>query len=174
VSHPQAALVKMVLLSQQDAEQQEEGEELMSKLVQLDSENRDPAYLCGRLLAVLEEAQWAAMGRVNATIIDRYFGTASSAPASVFGRLLTGAQAHLSTLRRDWPAKGQSLQKRLEEVQAGLQSFPRTLTLAQQGLFMLGYYHQRAADRAERLSRRRSAAEGTETDSAPAAHGADD
>lgn len=159
VSRPQAALIKMVLLSQQVADEQVGREAAM---VELDKENREPAYLCGRLLAVLEEAQWAAMGRVNATIIDRYMGTASSAPASVFGRLLTGSQAHLSTLRRDWPAKEQSLQKRLEEVQAGLRVFPKTLTLPQQGLFMLGYYHQRAADRAERASRRRDTVNGAE------------
>lgn len=171
VRREHAALIKMVLLSQLDWERQvQEGR--MAQLVQRDAENREPSYLCGRLLAILEEAQRAALGPVNATIIDRYIGTASSAPASVFGRLLTGAQAHLSTLRRDWPAKEQALQRQLEEAQDGLYSFPRTLSPQQQGLFMLGYYHQRAADRAERASARRAAAEravakSAEVDSAP-------
>lgn len=147
VSREQAALIKMVLLSQSSADRQEQGGR-MSQLVRRDVENREPAYLCGRLLAILEEAQRAAQGKVNATIIDRYIGTASSAPASVFGRLLTGAQAHLSTLRRDWPAKEQILQQQLEEAQQGLGTFPRTLTPEKQGLFMLGYYHQRADERA--------------------------
>lgn len=75
------------------------------ELVRLDPANRDQAYLCGRLLAVLEATQRAALGDVNATIVDRYFGTASSAPASVFGRLLRGAQPHLGKLRRDRPGR---------------------------------------------------------------------
>ena len=118
------------------------------ELARLDPTNRDPAYLCARLLAVLEATQRAALGDINATIVDRYFGTASSAPAAVFGKLLRGAQPHLAKLRRDRPGTHRALQQRLEEAQAGLHHFPKTLTLEQQGLFALGYYHQRAADRA--------------------------
>ena len=67
----------------------------------LDSSNDDPAYLCGRLFALLEAVQRAAIPGTNTTITDRFFGTASSAPASVFGRLLRGAQAHLNKLRKE-------------------------------------------------------------------------
>ncbi len=118
-------------------------------MVQLEQDNMDPAYRCGRLLAVLESVQKLALGNPNATIVDRFFGTASSAPASVFGRLLRGAQAHLGKLERDRPGAHAALQRRLEEILAGLQGFPRTLTLEQQGLFSLGYYHQRAFDRSQ-------------------------
>lgn len=147
VTRAQAALIKMVLVSERER-QEGRGSMAGAKLVQLDPANRDQAYLCGRLLAVLEATQRAALGDVNATIVDRYFGTASSAPAAVFGRLLRGAQPHLSKLRRDRPGAYSGLQQRLEEVQKGLDHFPRTLTLEQQGRFALGYYHQRAADRA--------------------------
>lgn len=146
VTRPQAALIKMVLLSER--EQGKEGSVTDQELVRLETGNQAPAYLCGRLLTVLESIQRAALGDVNATIVDRYFGTASSAPAAVFGKLLRGAQPHLSKLRRDRPGSYRALQQRLEEVQAGLHSFPRTLSLTDQGLFALGYYHQRAADRA--------------------------
>ena len=44
-------------------------------------------------------------------------------------------------------------QQRLEQVQEGLTTFPKVLTLQDQGLFALGYYHQRAADRADRTAR---------------------
>lgn len=118
-------------------------------MTQLDSANTSPAYLCGRLLAVLEDIQRAAIPGAKATIVDRFFGTASSAPASVFGRLMRGAQPHLGKLERDNPNAYRALQRRMEEVSSSIQSFPRTLTLEEQGLFSLGYYHQRAHARAE-------------------------
>ena len=39
------------------------------------------------------------LGKTNTTITSRFYGTASSAPASVFGRPPRGAQAHLGKLR---------------------------------------------------------------------------
>ena len=118
-------------------------------MVQLDPDNTHPAYRCGRLLAVLEAIQREAMPGAKATIIDRFFGTASSAPASVFGRLMRGAQPHLAKLERDKPHVYRALQRRMEDVVQGIDRFPRTLTLEEQALFALGYYHQRAHDRAE-------------------------
>ncbi len=143
ITRQRAALMKLVLLSQPDRETEED------TMVQLDPAQTRPAYHCGRLLAVLEEVQRLAVPGAKATIVDRFFGTASSAPASVFGRLLRGAQPHLAKLERDRPGAYRALQRRLEEVQAGLASFPRTLGLEDQGLFALGYYHQRAHDRAQ-------------------------
>ena len=145
ITRPRAALIKAVLLSQvQDFE-----EDSMTKL---EHNNLNPAYLCGRLLAVLESVQYAALGKTNTTITSRFYGTASSAPASVFGRLLRGAQAHLGKLRGQKLGSYEALQRRLEEVQEKLPGFPLVLTLQEQGLFALGYYHQRAADRAARLA----------------------
>jgi CRISPR-associated protein Csd1 len=155
ITRPRAALIKMVLLSQQD------NHNLEDTMTELDTSNRNPAYLCGRLLALLEAVQRAAIPGANTTITDRFFGTASSAPASVFGRLLRGAQAHLGKLRRDKPGTYEALQRKLEEVQAGLKTFPKTLTLEDQGLFSLGYYHQRAADRAAAIAYKQSKEEET-------------
>lgn len=149
VTYPRASLIKMVLLSQKSNVEED-------FMVKLDPDIQDPAYLCGRLLAVLEEIQKAAIPSAGATIVDRFYGTASSAPASVFGRLLRGAQFHLGKLRRDKPGYHTALERRLEEVQSGLSTFPRTLTLEQQGLFALGYYHQRAADRAGAMAHKQS------------------
>ena len=121
-------------------------------MVQLDLDYPNPAYLCGRLLAVLEEAQRAAIRDINTTVADRFYGTASTAPASVFGRLLKGVKPHLAKLQRDNPGAHYAIQGRLEEILSRLtaeQAFPRTLNLEQQGLFSLGYYHQRAHDRAQ-------------------------
>ncbi len=147
VTFQRAALIKLVLCSQEsDTIIRRRMEDAMT---QLDFNNPNPAYLCGRLLAVLEEAQMAAIPGAKSSIVDRFYGTASSAPASVFGRLLRGVQPHLAKLQRDKPGVYRALQTRLEDVQSGLSGFPRILTLEEQGLFALGYYHQRAHDRAQ-------------------------
>jgi CRISPR-associated protein Csd1 len=130
-------------------------------MVDLDLENPNPAYRCGRLLAVLAEIQRNAIGK--AAIVDRFYGTASSAPVAVFGRLVRGAQPHLSKLERDRPGVARALQGRLEEVMVGITTFPNILTLEEQGLFALGFYHQRAYDRAqmiERAARKRAGEQG--------------
>ncbi|MCY4112599.1 MAG: type I-C CRISPR-associated protein Cas8c/Csd1 [Chloroflexi bacterium] len=152
VTRPRAAVIRAVLRSQGRIAK-EDG------MIQLDEQSLDPAYRCGRLLAVLESAQYAALGITAVT--DRFYGAASSAPASVFGRLLRGAQPHLTKLERDRPGAYHALQQRLEQVMAGLQHFPKTLDMEEQGLFALGYYHQRAHDRAQALARR----EGIDPDS---------
>ena len=121
-------------------------------MIKLDPENKNPAYLCGRLFAVLEEAQRLAIPGAGATITDRFFGTASSAPASVFGKLLRGTQNHLGKLRNEKPGLHVALEKRLEEVMSDLPAFPKTLSLQDQGLFGLGYYHQRAHSRAAAIA----------------------
>ncbi len=149
VSTERAALVKMVLGSQPGITQG------VDAMVQLDLTNTAPAYLCGRLLAILDAIQQRALNNPNATIVDRYYGTASSAPAAVFGTLLHGAQPHLAKLRKDPRTHGafRALEERLEAVMAELTSFPSTLTLQEQGLFALGFYHQRAEDRRARRER---------------------
>lgn len=140
VTRQRAALIKLVLTSQSLDPQ----EETMS---QLDLNSPDPAYRYGRLLAVLAEVQRNAIGK--AAIVDRFYGTASSAPAAVFSRLLRGAQPHLSKLERDRPGVAYALERRIEEVMSGIEGFLPTLTLEQQGRFALGFYHQRAHDRAQ-------------------------
>lgn len=159
VTRPRAALVKMVLLSKLDANQKPEEYGMIqhnpNDPLLLGDPGKRSAYLCGSLLAVLERIQQAAVPGIKATITDRFYGTASSAPASVFGRLLRLGQTHLGKLRKEKPGFHAILQQRLEEVLNDLDCFPRTLTLEQQGLFSLGHYHQRARDRAEALKRRK-------------------
>jgi CRISPR-associated protein Csd1 len=176
VTRNRAALIKMVLLSQRpfsaslvhnDANIGVASFAEEHNMVQLDPINRDHAYLCGRLLAVLEAVQRAAIPGVNATITDRFFGTASTAPASVFGRLLRGAQAHLSKLRNERRGTYEALERDLEEVQAGLTAFPKILTPEEQGLFSLGYYHQRAANRAAARAYRQPQEPASENSSSP-------
>lgn len=110
----------------------------------LNPDHPNPAYQCGRLLAVLANLQWKALGDVGAGVVQRYYAAASATPSLVLGRLLRGAQYHLDKLEpglRHWH------DKRIAGVVSKLSETPRTLTVEEQSLFALGYYHQLAEDR---------------------------
>ncbi len=112
----------------------------------LDLENAPLAYRLGCLFAVLAKAQSDAIPGANATIVDRYYGTASSVPYSVFPRLIAGFQNHISKLRKSEDTKGWAVnhERQMNNILATLSaSFPKQLTIEQQGQFAVGYYHQR-------------------------------
>jgi CRISPR-associated protein Csd1 len=111
--------------------------------VTLDRENKEPAYLLGRLFAALDRIQQDALGQVNASTAERYYGAASSTPAAVFPTLLRRNQHHLAKLSKDKPGFAVNREKVLAEIMGGLGSFKRTMTLTEQGLFALGFHHQR-------------------------------
>lgn len=108
--------------------------------VSLDESNHETSYLLGRLFAVLERLQGEAQGDINATIRDRYFGAASSTPGIVFPRLIRLSVHHASKLDG-----GGWLEMLKGKIMGALpaQAFPSTLSLEEQGLFAIGYYHQR-------------------------------
>lgn len=110
----------------------------------LNEEHPDPGYHCGRLLAVLDDIQYAALGDVGAGIVQRYYAAASSTPALVLGRLIRLANTgHLPKLDYD---RRQRLEQRLAGVWSHLrQDPPTTLSLTQQTLFAMGYYQQKAS-----------------------------
>lgn len=104
----------------------------------LDLERRESAYLLGRLFAVLEKAQLDALGKINATIKDRFFSAASSTPASVFPRLLRLSQHHIEKAEY-----GHTSEKRIAEIMENINSFPTHMNLQEQGLFAIAYYQQK-------------------------------
>ena len=108
--------------------------------VSLDESSTKVPYLLGRLFAVLERLQGAAQGDISATIRDRWFGAASSTPAIVFPRLLRLSMHHA--------AKADSggwyeMQKTRIIAALPAEGYPSTLSIEDQGLFAIGYYHQR-------------------------------
>lgn len=111
--------------------------------VSLDEGCTQVSYLLGRLFAVLEKLQTDAIGATT-TIRDRYFTAAASTPAVVFPRLLSLSVHHVAKLQKDGGT-------RLERIKAGIidqlpaRAMPSTLALEDQGLFSIGYYHQRQA-----------------------------
>lgn len=128
---------------------------------QLDPDERHPAYVYGRLLAVFEQIQYAAMGDVNANVVDKFYGTMSSAPGMVVGRLQDNARNHLRKLRGDKPGSAVNLEKRLMEVLGllGASPPPSRQSLQDQGRFALGYYHEKAKRFEEAAERKAAKAE---------------
>ncbi len=125
----------------------------------LNGDEQHPAYIYGRLLAVFEQIQYDALGDVNASVVDKFYGTFSAAPALVFSRLFANAQNHLRKLKSEKPGAFVNTDRLLSEIVAMLPASPPKgqLMLQDQGRFALGYYHQRARrfqDIAERKARK--------------------
>jgi CRISPR-associated protein Csd1 len=106
----------------------------------LDVQSADRAYLLGRLFAALEKTQEDALPGINATIRDRYYAAASATPGIVFPRILRTYQHHLSKLEGGHRVTRDRL---VQSIHSGLDAYPSHLTLAEQGRFAIGYYHQR-------------------------------
>jgi CRISPR-associated protein Csd1 len=106
----------------------------------LDTENKQPAYLLGRLFATLEKTQYDALGDLNSGIRDKFYSSASATPASVFPRILRTYQHHLAKLSGGHKVNRERL---VQDIMGDITSFPSHLNLQAQGLFAIGYYHQR-------------------------------
>jgi CRISPR-associated protein Csd1 len=106
----------------------------------LNEENANVPYRLGRLFAVLENVQRDTNRDIGSTITSKYFSSASSTPAVVFPVLLKLAQHHIA--KSDWGFKSN---RSIEEILEDVDGFPAYLSLEEQGMFMLGYYHQRKA-----------------------------
>lgn len=111
--------------------------------VSLDTNNQESGYLLGRLLATLDKLQQDALGSVNATLVDRYYGSASTTPGAVFPTLIRRSQHHLGKLRKEKPGLAINQEKLLQGILGSLERFEKTLSLEQQGFFALGFHHQR-------------------------------
>lgn len=115
----------------------------------LNPDDTNAAYRLGRLFAVYESLQRAALPGINATIKDRYFGAASATPASVFPLLERNSANHLASLRKGEKAGlAHWFDQQIDSILSGFATaFPRSLRLQEQGRFAIGYHHQRAHKR---------------------------
>ncbi len=118
----------------------------------LNPETPSAAYQTGRLMAVYASLQNAALGDVNAGIVERYYTSACTSPALVMGKLATLAQYHLSKLKGgDKSYLAPIYSKDLEEISCKIgKDMPKRFTLEQQAEFALGYYFQCAEIRARK------------------------
>lgn len=111
----------------------------------LDITDTNPAYLLGRLFAVLEKAQEEAIPGANSGIRERFYASASATPRTVFPILLRTFPHHLAKL--DTPKEifhSKLAQQILDGINAK-NGFPAHLNMEAQGLFAIGYYQQRNA-----------------------------
>ncbi len=131
----------------------------------LDENHTSDAYHSGRLMAVLANLQYSALGDVGAGVIQRYYASACASPALVLGRLVRNSQFHLNKLDialRIW------YEKKIGDILSHVEGqFPDNLDLYQQSLFALGYYHQQAFDRTKKTKIQTTST--TDPSNAPAA-----
>jgi len=110
----------------------------------LNEQNYDPAYVCGRLFAVLEKIQQdQANGKLSSTIKDSYFSSAATKPSSVLPKLIQLSQHHLDKLSEPSRIFYNKLVGNIIDLLDD--SFPQTLGLDGQGRFIIGYYQQNKA-----------------------------
>lgn len=107
-------------------------------------------YCCGAMLAVYGAIQTAAMGDVNASVIDRYYGSAIQTPALVMGTLSHRAKNHLSSLNGSAKFYYETILGELSK-KIGDRHLPTTLNLEQQSEFSLGYYQMIARLNKEKI-----------------------
>lgn len=135
VTYFRAALLKAFLMRNKQ----------MEVSMSLDPARNDLPYLLGRLFAVLEKAQEEAIPNTNATIKDRYLSSASATPGRIFHMLLKNSANHIAKLKKDPAKRGRAIHYDImtQDIIAGFNNYPATMSAEEQGLFMIGYYHQR-------------------------------
>ena len=137
VPYARVAIIKAVLVRQSRFFNTQEKEIGMS----LDTSNTNIGYRLGRLFAVLEKVQEEASPGLNATIRDRFYGSASGTPEVAFSHLMKLKNHHLAKIENK--GRAINLERLIGEIVDGINDFPSHLDLHDQGRFAVGYYHQR-------------------------------
>jgi len=135
VTYSRAAMIKAYLVRNWRFQNKKEREVIN---LSLNKEEKNTGYRLGRLFAILEKAQKDAILGIRATIKDRFYGSASATPSVVFPQLLRLSQHHIQK-----STYGINIDKQIEDIVKDIRSFPSHLSLEDQGLFALGYYHQK-------------------------------
>ena len=142
INRGKAAIIKAYLL-RNVVEQQKDQTHVYKEVldVELNEQSTYLPYRLGRLFAVLEAVQQKANPNINTTIKDRYFNSACATPALVFPTLLRLAQSHLSKIGGGAEVYYDTM---ITELLGDVtQSYPLRLSLQDQGIFQIGYYHQK-------------------------------
>jgi len=142
INYERAAIIKAYLLRKYRNQPQHPIQEVL--IMSLNEQSTIPAYLLGRMFAVLEKVQQEAIGDMNASIKDRYFTSACASPKTVFPTLLRLSQHWISKAEYGY-ASDNRIEKIMNLLDVEKNPFPSHLTLDEQGIFVLGYYHQRTA-----------------------------
>ncbi|MFT3974079.1 MAG: type I-C CRISPR-associated protein Cas8c/Csd1 [Amaricoccus sp.] len=152
------------------------GKPMEDYLMRSDPDDPNPARRLGRLFALIERAQLAALGdEINATVKDKFLGAAAATPGRVFPMLIGNAETHHLKRLRNGHSDARWIKDaaHARAVGAGIArdigllwgetgiGAPAQHDSEEQGLFFVGYYQ-------ERYGKRRSAdADGPDDDAAP-------
>lgn len=140
INYYKASIIKAYLLRKSRKAKNDMYKEVLTLALNDNTNNR--AYLLGRLFAVFEMVQKDVNPNIKSTIRDKYFTSACTTPAATFPTLLSLVQHHIS--KSDY---GVYYDKIIEEIMDKLNiendPFPKRLSLDDQGIFYLGFYHQR-------------------------------
>jgi len=140
INYYKASIIKAYLLRKSRKAKNDMYKEVLTLALNDNTNNR--AYLLGRLFAVFEMVQKDVNPNIKSTIRDKYFTSACTTPAATFPTLLSLVQHHIS--KSDY---GVYYDKIIGEIMDKLNiendPFPKRLSLDDQGIFYLGFYHQR-------------------------------
>lgn len=136
ITPTRAALIKAYLLNN-ECMTHKIYEEVLT--VKLNEETTYLPYVLGELFALLEEIQERASGVT--TIKDRFYTSACTTPAVVFPRVIDLAEKHLKKLDKAMQIHYAKELNRLIGMMD--ESFPAHLSLQDQGVFQIGYYHRK-------------------------------
>jgi len=107
--------------------------------ITIDDARRDAPYLLGRLFAILEKTLQDALGFDHGGAFrDRCFNAASTSPSRVFPELLRRSRQQVKIAEF-----GNAHAKKIRDLSQAIDNFPPHLTLPEQGVFSIGYYHQK-------------------------------
>lgn len=142
IGYERAAFIKAYLLKN--------GRDKWKEVIHMtiNKECKEPAYLLGRVFAVLEEIQQGSSPGIQSTIKDRYFNSACATPSTVFPILLKLSHAHLRKLGNEKKEYQIYLSKKVGSLLSLIQMpdegspFPKRLDMEEQGAFILGYYQE--------------------------------
>lgn len=140
ITRGRAAIIKAYLMRN--------GTEIKEEITVGNNENSSSiAYILGQEFAVLEAIQEDANPGINATIKDRYFNSACATPAAIFPVLFKLKNSHIRKMNNTgkeiyYEKMLSALQAKLPYTEGQVTACPRRLSLEEQGMFILGYYHQ--------------------------------
>ena len=135
ISWERMAIVKSYILKNSSAKERKEG-----MTVELNDNTTYMPYLLGRLFSVLESIQQRVNPNLNSTIKDKYFSSACATPAVIFPILINLKDKHLRKLDEKNKIY---FERQLEEIISKIdKSYPAHMSLQDQGVFQIGYYHQ--------------------------------
>ena len=133
VTYEKAAIIKAYLTRNKGRE----------NLMALDENSNDRNYVLGRIFSILEKIQCEANPGINSTIKDKYFTSACANPDHIFPILQKLSVHHLKKLEN---GRKIYFDKQLTNLMSKLELTEKKfspLTLEEQGIFILGYYHQK-------------------------------